>query len=54
MLEEAQAQAECATLPISGDILLAIANRVMLASNDNPEKTKRWNKLAPASRKWNL
>ena len=54
MLEEAQAQAERATLPISNDALVNISNRVMLASNDFPEKTKLRNKLAPTSRKWDL
>jgi len=54
MLEEAQAQADRAGLPISDDVLVATANRAMLASNDYPDETKAWNKLAPTSRTWAL
>ena len=45
IIEDAQAQAERATLPISNDVLAAISNRVMLASNNYPGNTKRRNKL---------
>ena len=54
ILEGVQAQAERAALPISNDVLVAIYNRVMLTSNNYPAKTKLWNKIVPASRKWYL
>ena len=54
MLEEAQAQAERAALSTSNNSLVAISKCTMLGSNDYPQKTKRWNKLDPASYKWYL
>ena len=54
VIEEAQVQAERASLPISDNVLLAIANRARLASIDYSKKTKKWNKLVPASCKWDL
>ena len=54
IIEEAQAQAERAALPISNDILVAIYKRTMLASNNYPDETNQWKNLAPASCKWDL
>ena len=54
ILGEEQAQTEFPALPISNDVLVAIVNRAMLASNGYPDKTNLWNKLAPASCNWDL
>ena len=51
MLEEALAQAERTNLPLRNDILVAIDNRTMLASNYYPNETKQQNKISPTSRK---
>ena len=52
MIEEAQAHTQQDNLPIRDTVLVATANWAMVATNNYPEKTKGWNKLAPSERTW--
>ena len=52
MMEESQAQAQQANLPISDAVLVATSNRAMVATNDYPNETKSWSKLMPSKRTW--
>ena len=51
-MEAAQACSKRSKLPISNKALVAIANRVMLATNKYAGKMKAWNKRRPNKRMW--
>ena len=51
-MEEAQKKAQRAQLPISDAVLLAIANRAMIASNDFPDETREWEGRSAAQKTW--
>ena len=53
MMEEDQAQAKRANLPINDDVLVVPTKRSMVATNDYPNRTESWNKMAPCEGTWN-
>ena len=50
MVKKYQAQAQRSNLPISNDVLVTTSNRAMVATNNYPDETKSWNKLAHSER----
>ena len=49
MVEESQAQAKQANLPISNANLIAMSNRSIVVTNNYPDETKSWENWRPPS-----